>query len=420
MPGTHAKYSASRAHRFMACAGSVVLEAAYPSDSNAYADEGTAAHTLAAACLEGGSDCATFIGETITVEDSGRTFTVDADMVRFVQMYVDDVRKRAQGDIMLVEVTVPIGHITGEQDATSVSDAIAVHASKHKITVCDLKYGRGVEVEAIDSEQGQTYALGALEACDLLGDFEEVEIVIFQPRISHEPKVWTISVDQLRAFGEKLRRACKIADAAEAGYVKDSKLLDSWAKTYLQPGEHQCRFCRAKASCPALKAEMMEIVGAAPATAEDFAQFVPAPVDADIGDNYLSMAMGKVGLVEDWCKAIRAEVERRMFAGQSIDGFKLVEGKQGNRAWVDADAVEAALKKWRVKQDEMYDLKLISPTTAEKLFKSAKPKWWAVLTKDHITRASGKPSVAPVSDKRPALSVVATAEDFSALVETEE
>ena len=410
----HAMFSASRAHRFMSCVGSVALEADYPDTSSAYADEGTAAHTVAQMCLEDKMDASEYLNEVIWVGE--RKIKVDAEMVRCVQMYVDDVRARAKGKTLLVEVKVPIGHITGEEGATSTSDAIVVDVAARKLTVIDLKYGRGVEVEAEGSEQGQKYALGALEECSLLGDFDTVEIVIFQPRISAEPKVWTTTVAKLEEFAAAVRRAVDRSREALAKFdaIPVGGDLDAWAALYLQPGEKQCKFCKAKATCPALLAEMTEVVGGAPATAEDFAQFLPAPVTEETGSNYLSIALSKVDLVEEWCKAVRAEAFRRMMEGQQIDGFKLVEGKQGNRAWRDASAVEELLKAKRLKVDEMYDRSLISPTAAEKLLKKDKPKVWEVL-QEHITRSAGKPSLAPASDKRPPLATVATADDFRAL-----
>ncbi|MNW02983.1 hypothetical protein D3C71_1988500 [compost metagenome] len=61
----------------------------------------------------------------------------------------------------------------------------------------------------------------------------------------------------------------------------------------------------------------------------------------------------------------------------------------------------------------MYDFKLISPTTAEKVLKEANPRKWNKL-QPLIGRSDGKPSVAPASDKRPALSM-AIAEQFEEL-----
>lgn len=190
-----------------------------------------------------------------------------------------------------------------------------------------------------------------------------------------------------------------------------------WQKAYLNPGEKQCRFCKAKANCPALRAEVTEIVGGSDAASVDeFAQFLPDVPDAQTGDNYLSIAMAKVGLVEDWCKAVRAEVERRLLAGKAVDGWKLVEGRRGNRSWSDDAAVETLLKSFRLRQEEMYDYKLINPTKAEKLLKDS-PKRWAKL-EELIARSEGKPSVAPATDRRPELVVDPVSEDFRDLLPT--
>jgi hypothetical protein len=124
--------------------------------------------------------------------------------------------------------------------------------------------------------------------------------------------------------------------------------------------------------------------------------------------------MSKVGMVEDWCKAVRAEVERRLLAGQTVDGYKLVEGRRGNRTWSDEGAVEKLFKSFRLRQEEMYDLKLISATKAEKLLKE-NPKRWAK-TEQLITRSDGKPSVAPATDKRPAMDVKPVLDDFQGLI----
>jgi hypothetical protein len=130
------------------------------------------------------------------------------------------------------------------------------------------------------------------------------------------------------------------------------------------------------------------------------------------------MAMDKVGLVEDWCKAIRAEIERRLLQGLSVTGYKLVEGKQGNRKWSDEAQAEAAMKSMRLKSDEMYERKVISPTAAEKVLKQTPAKWEKL--QKLIVRNPGKPSVAKADDKRPALAVhTATAEEFAALASTE-
>lgn len=405
----HAKLSPSGAHRWIPCPGSIVLEAGIPDTGSSYAREGTAAHELAAGHLQHGWVLADYVGEVWNGEEPDGTkwqVPITQAMVDYVMDYVKLVREYADGKTLLVERRVSIAHLTGEHGATGTSDAVIVDGTGRTLTVIDLKYGMGVAVEATDNPQLMMYALGALHDYGMLADFEHVCMVIHMPRLNTVSE-WTIPVLQLLDFAETVVAGAAEVRAAEE--VNTAGVALTADGGFLFPGEKQCRFCRAKAICPALRAEMTDIVGgAAVATAEDFAQFVPQPVDHSTGDNFLPVAMAKVGLVEDWCKAVRAEVERRLLAGKTVDGFKLVTGKKGPRKWADEKAVEKLFKSFRLKQDEMYEQSLISPTKAEKVLTSA--RWDKAQA--HIVQTAGKPSVAPATDKRPALPVADIAAEF--------
>ena len=139
----------------------------------------------------------------------------------------------------------------------------------------------------------------------------------------------------------------------------------------------------------------------------------PEPGIGATDDGHLAVLMESVDLVEGWCKAVRAEVERRLLAGTAVPGYKLVQGRQGNRAFADETAAEALMKTFRLKREEMYDFVLISPTSAEKLAAEGVigKKQWPKL-QEMIRRSDGKPSVAPASDKRPALVIGKVEDDF--------
>ena len=372
----------------MRCPGSVTLEAAIPDQSSPYAAEGTAAHQVASTRLETGE----ILPVGAIVEVDGYTVAVDEDMLAHTADYAKLVLQYAEGGMLLVEQRVDFSPVIGVPDSFGTADAVVIKGDT--LVIIDLKYGMGVRVDAEDNEQLQLYALGALSDYGMLADFKEVVMVIHQPRLNHVSE-WAVSVADLQAFGRSA------ADAAE------------WANTVAQtcataedlfPGEKQCRFCKAKATCPAMREEV-RLATADVATADDFRDLSTTPSDT------LAAAMDRVGLVEDWCKAIRAEVERRLFDGQPVEGYKLVEGRRGNRAWVSEADAEALFKSFRLKQDEMYNLKLISPTQAEKVIKDKSPKRWAKV-EGLISRSEGKPSVAPVTDKRPALAITSVADDF--------
>ena len=382
MSGLHAKLSPSGAHRWMRCPASPALEAPYPDDSSPYAAEGTLAHLLASEELDGTKPAAERIGEKHTID--GFDFMVDKVMVAYVEDYVKLVREYAQGGVLLVEQRVPIGHMTGETDATGTSDAVIIHAAEKRLTVVDLKYGMGVKVYADGNEQAMMYALGAVEAYEQLGDFDDICMVIHQPRLNHVAEHW-IRADDLMAFAKK------VSSGAEATRNDKAEPV---------PGEKQCKFCKAKSSCPALQAIVDETTDEV-ATADDF---------ADLGDNALTVAMGRVELIEQWCKSVRAEVERRLTKGVAVPGYKLVEGRKGNRAWSDAKDAQERLSAV-LKRDEMYEEKFISPATAEKLLKKD-PEGLKLL--DELThRPEGKLSVAPAADKRPEKATTAVADDFA-------
>lgn len=69
----------------------------------------------------------------------------------------------------------------------------------------------------------------------------------------------------------------------------------------------------------------------------------------------------------------------------------------------------------KLEEDPIYTYKLVSPTAIEKLLKDISPKRWARL-QPLIGQSEGKPSVAPASDKRPAL--VRGADQFEDAVES--
>lgn len=414
----------------MLCPGSHVLQQGKPNTSSKYAAEGTAAHQVLTWALQEDSPASAYLGRVI--EADGFTFEVDEDMARHVQVCIDYVHD-LMGDDGIVFADIRVNYAeyldTPEVEAWGTADVIVARGAE--LIVIDFKYGMGVEVSAEKNPQMSLYAMGALQQFHgVVADFERVRMAISQPRIKTAPSEYDLSVEELEAWGRGAARSavnsCK--NAASTGQTKQ------WEEVYLHPGEKQCRFCKAKATCPQLRADvslaMHDQVAASP---DEFADLMLSPVQGqspDVDDSdWLSACLSKADLIEDWVKAVRAEVERRLLAGDGVPGYKLVEGKQGNRAWSDEKAAEALLKSMRLKEAELYDFSVKSPTQIAKLgpvfdkdgkLKPMKegapapvigPRQWPKVAA-LITRAGAKKHVAPLSDPRPALDIKPVADEF--------
>jgi hypothetical protein len=396
-------FSASIFERLMLCPGSAVLSQDAVRTTSAYAEWGTQCHELAAKIL---------MGEPYNCFDS--------EMLEVAQQYVDYVQALA-GDNVWVEQRVsfaePLGIPADADDGFGTADAIVAKGSE--LIVIDLKTGRGVDVDATDNPQLKCYALGALELLNgLAGDFDTVRLVIHQPRAGGV-KEWVTSVADLYAWAGSEGKLA--VDLVRSALAFDDGPTDEFQGLFLNEGEKQCKFCPAKATCPALRNSVATTIGASePASPDEFLDDIqPTGTGPYEAADWLAACLSKVDLIEDWCKAVRAEAERRLMAGDEVPGFKVVQGKKGNRKWVDAAAVETLFKEtFRLKVEEMYDLSLISPTSADKLAKAKiiGPRQWAKVT-GLITQSEGKPHVAPASDPRPALDVKPVRDDFADLAD---
>ena len=368
MSTAHAKLSASGSAKWSLCPGSVFAEKDFPNTTSVFAEEGTAAHELAEMLLRGDDEIV--FGNIIGAPLPESNVVVTQDMYDYVQSYVSYVNS-ISGELF-VEQRVDFSHIA--PDGFGTSDAIVIN--DETMTIVDLKYGKGVRVDAENNTQGILYALGAVNDYGMLFNIKTINIVIVQPRLDHISE-WTIGIDELNRWGERLKQAAELTATENAPRV---------------PGEKQCQWCRAKATCPAL-AKLTE------STLMTSFDNLDTSKPEQLTDEQLKTALDNKKLIVSWFDAVETLVTDRLSTGQGFIGYKLVAGR-ANRAWRDEVATAAALRDV-LGEDTLYTRKIISPAQAEKELGKSR----ADLLDDLVTKPEGAPTLVPESDKRPPVNV---------------
>lgn len=371
MSRAHAFLSASASHRWLVCTPSAQLESQFPDKDSPYAAEGTKAHSLAEETLRrflAGGD------STVCCEDG--------EMREAVQFYVDvciekiTAARNASPDAkILVEERldfseyVPQGFGTG--DAVIVSD--------DGLEVVDLKYGKGVRVEAVENSQMMLYALGALSAYGWLYNVGRVRMTIVQPRLDNV-STSEISDDALYLWGRKVQRLAAKAFAGEGEF---------------KPGEH-CRFCKARNTCRAYAEAMKAHIR------EDLR---PAP---ELQDDEIADIVQHAKEVKNWLDGVEAYALGQALSGTKYPGMKLVAGRSTRKI---ADESAAAAVLLSAGYNDIYRPQ--SLRTLTELEKLCGKKHFAELLGANLTKSEGKPALVPASDKRPELDLGDIREDFT-------
>ncbi len=370
----HALLSASGSSRWLECTPSAHLELQFPKNSSSYADEGTAAHELCELTAR------YWLGE-ITEADyenklselaKGEYYNAEmqecaADYGRFISETVKATRESCPDAIVELEVKnldfsdwAPEGFGTG--DCIIVADDL--------LEIIDFKYGKGVRVEAENNPQMRLYALGAIKLYGELYDIKRVRMSIIQPRINREPSTDEITVTELLDWAEN--------------YVKPRAALAFAGEGEFNPSEKTCKFCRAKEQCKARYDKNLELFDEAPD---------PLLITADEAGAILEKAAD----MKAWLKDLENLVMMKLFEGEPVEGWKLVEGRS-NRKYTDELAVAEAMKAAGYDEALLYERSLIGITAMEKAFGK---KAVGEVLKDLIYKPQGKPTLAPAKDKRP-------------------
>lgn len=387
-PSLHAILSASSAKRWMSCPPSARLEEKlrdrFGDRSSPFAEEGSRAHALAELKLR------RELGEInkFSFETQRNAMTgVDSEMEWATNLYVDIVMqkyyaaKNACPDAqLLIEQRLDfsrwVPHGFGTGDVVILSDSI--------LEVADLKYGKGIPVQAERNPQARCYGLGALAAHGDLYGFTKICNTIIQPRLDSVTEEVLTREELLRWAEEELKPKAELAWEGKGEY---------------EPGDH-CRFCAARALCYHRAAKCMQV----------FDSGLQTP--GILPDSEIPRILECADVIESWIKDIRAYAQAQALKGQQWAGFKLVQGRRPPRKWTDTEAVVDQLSRAGYTDEQIYKPReLISVGEAEKLL--GKPAFRAILGA-LSSQGEGAPTLVPESDKR--LAINSTEAAFADLV----
>ncbi|RGU84256.1 DUF2800 domain-containing protein [Ruminococcus bromii] len=384
MPDIHARLSASGAKKWINCPGSIQLEENFEDKPSQFAEEGTNAHALSEAKIR----LATKEYNRTKYHNAIRNLEITEDMEDYAESYKNYVIERYNSAlqktpdaILMLEQRLDFSKYV--PDGFGTGDAVII--AEGKLEIIDLKYGKGVEVSAVDNPQLRLYALGAYEAFDMLYGFDTVEMTIYQPRLDNISSE-NISVAELLEWGESVKKAAQLAN--------DDSVIECVAGKHCDTG-----FCKARPVCRAYAEERQKMA------VYDFkppAMLTVAEI-ADIIEQSASL--------EKWAKLVcDYALEQAYKHGVEYPGYKVVEGRS-NRKYSKPDSeVAKILTDNGYQESDILVHKLKGITDIEKLLGK---KTFAEVLGSYVVKPPGKPTLVCSEDKRPAInSAMQAQEDF--------
>jgi hypothetical protein len=403
------------------CPGSIREEAKYPDErSSPAAIDGTHSHTLLEQCLKRVTEADFFVGKTLTDHDG--EFIVDAERAARVQIALDYIDQRAAEYNGLCEVIsethVDPAYLLGRDDLSGTVDVQIIGGDT--LELIDYKDGMGV-VEAEGNMQLEQYAYGVLAGYKLPinGNYpvKTIRMTIIQPKLA------------LRGMSPITSHEVSVSDLlSNIGTIVVQAAATDKPDAPLVPGDSQCKFCRAKGSCAALASNVMKEVGIMfqPVVSQtlDVAQQSADKDPSTMDDAQIRQILEAAPLMRQLLEGVEAEALRRLQAGQTIPGLKLVNGR-GSRTWaLPEEQMAEKLVKMGIPKGAIYETKLVTPAKAEKLTWEKRDGTKVQLTDrqlktmetEYVVKMAGKLTVVPESDGRPA--VVLNAAPLFSAVET--
>ncbi len=417
----HAQLSPSKRNRWALCPGSIREEAKYPEqESGPAAADGTHSHTLLEKCIDANLADPTGMAGVKMVDHEGE-FTIDADRAARVKVAIKYITEQSMNGLMKVvaEQRVDPAFLLGRDDLSGTVDVQIMNGDI--LELIDYKDGMGI-VSAKGNLQLEQYAYGVLAGYKLPVNgaypFNTVRMTIIQPKLA------------LRGMNAISSHDVSVADLmANMGTIIKQAAATDQPDAPLVPGDSQCKFCRAKGSCSALASNVMREVGIMfqPIASKpfDIAQQSADKEPSTMDDTQIAQIMEAAPLMRQLLEGVEKEALRRLKAGQTIAGLKLVNGR-GSRTWsLNDEETAARLIKMGVPKGAVYETKLVSPAKAEKLtWEKTKAgekvkmqlsdRQLKTMNTEYVTKLAGALTVAHESDERAAV-IMNAAPLFSAV-----
>lgn len=376
----HSHLSASSAHRWFNCPGSVGLSKLMPPQpSSPYAEEGTLAHAWLEYKLH-----KSLLAKEIE-KPAGELTDEMEEAIDVAVNYIGDKFMFATEESVLIEGRFDLSYIHEGMFGTADFSGLTPEGDLY---VVDYKHGKGVVVDIEDNKQLLFYAVGAVNHFDVAADVK-VTMVIIQPRAMGKAiKEWTITAGEIHDWTNILIEKAKEADQDNAP---------------LKAGQW-CKWCPAQSKCPAMAKDMFSSVARIPVS-EIKRRELPKPELLSKED--LINIIGKKDIIESWLEACYGYLQGAAVAGETIPGYKLVQ-RTGHRKWSNNEEV---IKEFGSLGDDIYVIKpkeLKSPAQLEKL-KGIDKKSIAALA---FTPNLGV-TLVPEEDKREAVAGVSADQMFS-------
>jgi len=390
----HALLSASGASRWLKCTPSARLEDPFPSKTSVHAEEGTLAHEFADTELKKSQGILSDQAYKAKLFELRSHELYTDDMEEHVAVYTDYVLEQlaaSKGGTLIIEekvnfsAYVPEGYGTCDAIILPVAAQYLNPSETYILKVTDLKYGKGVQVDAEDNSQLKLYALGAYLRYSLTHEIDIIRLTIVQPRLDHI-STWDITVEDLLNWAKN-----ELAPLAQKAFKGEGEL---------KAGSH-CRFCKVAPKCRALYEFSIE------AAKMEFA-------DNDKPDNLLSddemvKLYLQIPVIKEWITSVHAYMHDQALSGKTYKGLKLVEGRS-NRIWKDQEKVIETLRDNIYPDKQIFTHKLNGITAMEKLmgkvqFKEVLGGLWV--------KPPGKPSLVSEKDSRPSMGTESAIRDFT-------